>query len=382
MNNSSTTRSFNPCLVCGDKSIGFNFGVLSCMACKAFFRRNAVRLGTYDFTCPKDGDCSITHTFRRICNCCRLAKCFRVGMRKDLILSEAEKEARRKTVAKNRQKREQVLKTQCLDMVPVSTIQYFTPHQLTYLSQSDRILLGNVFNTYETTCIAARNSHLPEFPTKKHTNLCDFLNEYSLMHKVLIDYFKVIPEFNTLAIDDKICLIRNQFGVVNNINEAIVHPGISNNLIVSSSNVYGTYITNRLIKSIQRIAPFTNDPIILKLLLLVVAFSSGNCRNRNDTEMDQICNDTLSIYFAQNIYTELLWKYVLSRSSTEIDAVKFFDKLVQFLLYLLDVHLLIDGYINGLYFEIEQMEPLMQSMWPKPIKRDSSLMSGMDVESD
>ena len=137
--NSSTARSFNPCLVCGDKSIGFNFGVLSCMACKAFFRRNAVRLGvsffflfdnsvrqryeflfkTYDFTCPKDGDCPITHTFRRICNCCRLAKCFRVGMQKDLILSEAEKEARRKTVAKNRQKREQALKTQCLEMVCV-----------------------------------------------------------------------------------------------------------------------------------------------------------------------------------------------------------------------------------------------------------------------
>ena len=39
------TRMLDPCLVCGDKSIGFNFGVLSCMACKAFFRRNAVKLG-------------------------------------------------------------------------------------------------------------------------------------------------------------------------------------------------------------------------------------------------------------------------------------------------------------------------------------------------
>ncbi len=33
------------CLVCGDVSIGVNFGVPTCMPCKAFFRRNAVRLG-------------------------------------------------------------------------------------------------------------------------------------------------------------------------------------------------------------------------------------------------------------------------------------------------------------------------------------------------
>lgn len=33
------------CLVCGDVAIGINFGVPTCMPCKAFFRRNAVRLG-------------------------------------------------------------------------------------------------------------------------------------------------------------------------------------------------------------------------------------------------------------------------------------------------------------------------------------------------
>ena len=33
------------CLVCGGKSIGLNFGVQTCSPCKAFFRRNAVKLG-------------------------------------------------------------------------------------------------------------------------------------------------------------------------------------------------------------------------------------------------------------------------------------------------------------------------------------------------
>ncbi|CAF2734133.1 unnamed protein product [Rotaria sp. Silwood2] len=350
------------------------------MACKAFFRRNAVRLGTYEFICPKDGDCPITHTYRRLCNCCRLAKCFRVGMQKDLILSEAAKEARRQTVTQNRQKRELALKTKCLDLIPASKIKHLACNSLSNLSESDRLLLGNVFNAYESTCMAVKDSQFPEFPSRKHTHLFEYLNEYSSIHKVLIDYFKIIPEFNNLSITDKICLVRNQFGVIININEAIIHPGITTNLVVSSSNVYGVHITNHILKSIGRIIPFTHDPVILKLLLIIVAFCSGNYRNRNDTGMDQICNDTLSIYYAQNIYVELLWKYILSHSSTELDAVKFFDKLIQFLLYLLDVHLIVDGFINSQINEIQRMDPLMQSMWPKPSRNEISLINDIDMD--
>ncbi len=28
------------CTICGDRAIGFNYDVLSCASCKAFFRRN------------------------------------------------------------------------------------------------------------------------------------------------------------------------------------------------------------------------------------------------------------------------------------------------------------------------------------------------------
>jgi len=41
----SRQRVRDPCLVCGAESICANFGVPTCMACKTFFRRNAVKLG-------------------------------------------------------------------------------------------------------------------------------------------------------------------------------------------------------------------------------------------------------------------------------------------------------------------------------------------------
>ncbi|CAF2734098.1 unnamed protein product [Rotaria sp. Silwood2] len=110
-------KDHSRCLVCDDISIGINFGASTCMPCKAFFRRNAVKLGTQEFICEGDGDCIITYKYRRLCNCCRLAKCFRVGMKKSLILSDEKREARNKLIAMNRLKRRQIAKPQCLTWV-------------------------------------------------------------------------------------------------------------------------------------------------------------------------------------------------------------------------------------------------------------------------
>lgn len=59
----------------------------------------------------------MTYKYRRSCNCCRLAKCFRVGMKKSLILSDVEREARNKLVEANRLKRGKIVKRQFDDWV-------------------------------------------------------------------------------------------------------------------------------------------------------------------------------------------------------------------------------------------------------------------------
>jgi len=41
----AVSRNLGPCLVCGDTAVGINFSVPTCAPCKAFFRRNAVKLG-------------------------------------------------------------------------------------------------------------------------------------------------------------------------------------------------------------------------------------------------------------------------------------------------------------------------------------------------
>lgn len=107
--NGSSSRSTcrgKVCQVCGDKALGYNFNAVTCESCKAFFRRNA--LNKKEFTCPFNQNCDITVVTRRFCQRCRLGKCFSIGMKKEYIMSEADKLAKRRKIEANRAKRQHI----------------------------------------------------------------------------------------------------------------------------------------------------------------------------------------------------------------------------------------------------------------------------------
>ncbi|XP_028832325.1 nuclear receptor subfamily 2 group F member 6a isoform X2 [Denticeps clupeoides] len=70
------------CVVCGDKSSGKHYGVFTCEGCKSFFKRSIRR--NLSYTCRSNQDCQIDQHHRNQCQYCRLKKCFRVGMRKEV----------------------------------------------------------------------------------------------------------------------------------------------------------------------------------------------------------------------------------------------------------------------------------------------------------
>jgi len=73
------------CLVCGDFANGKNFGVYSCESCKAFFRRNANKT----FSCNFSENCQIDKLTRKFCQKCRQRKCLAVGMKRELTKTDA-----------------------------------------------------------------------------------------------------------------------------------------------------------------------------------------------------------------------------------------------------------------------------------------------------
>uniref|UniRef100_W6N952 Zinc finger and Nuclear hormone receptor domain containing protein n=2 Tax=Haemonchus contortus TaxID=6289 RepID=W6N952_HAECO len=85
------------CKVCGDNANGYNFGVLTCESCKAFFRRNAIR--EEEIKCPFSSNCEITPASRRFCQACRLQKCFAAGMSKSWLSDQKPRAIPRKRAA-------------------------------------------------------------------------------------------------------------------------------------------------------------------------------------------------------------------------------------------------------------------------------------------
>merc|ERR1739842_112403 len=70
-----------PCKVCGDKSSGVHYGVITCEGCKGFFRRSQSSVVNYQ--CPRQKNCVVDRVNRNRCQSCRLQKCLSLGMSRD-----------------------------------------------------------------------------------------------------------------------------------------------------------------------------------------------------------------------------------------------------------------------------------------------------------
>lgn len=76
-----------PCKVCGDKSSGVHYGVITCEGCKGFFRRSQSSVVNYQ--CPRNKQCVVDRVNRNRCQYCRLQKCLKLGMSRDGMMQAA-----------------------------------------------------------------------------------------------------------------------------------------------------------------------------------------------------------------------------------------------------------------------------------------------------
>ncbi|CAF1626883.1 unnamed protein product [Rotaria magnacalcarata] len=365
------------CLVCEGKAIGFNFGVPSCSPCKVFFRRNVVKLGTYEFRCRSDGHCSITHDTRRQCNCCRLAKCFRVGMNAKAIRTDDHQQLERtRSIESNQHKQEeksngnkqelQIISKQEL-IRPSESFMHFCPYS-PILSSNDNIILTNIFHTYERTCkLFTYKEHL-SMPVDETLTLPKFMNASANIYMALIYYLKSIPDFNSLPVNSKMSLIKSNLNQIVRLHSSYIMKTVTPDLDTDSP-VFLHVFPEDLYIDIRAngiaVSPFVHDPILIRLFIVVLMLST-HMNVRYEKNLINHCNESSNrnILIVQNVYVELLWRYICSRCSNYQNCVKLFSSFIATTLCSQIVEVKIDKFIRTtLPSQNHQLEPIMKSMW-------------------
>ncbi|CAF4019609.1 unnamed protein product, partial [Rotaria magnacalcarata] len=198
-NNYSTQESqmqHSKCGICGTPALGYNFNQITCESCKAFFRRNPLRYMP-DLKCRFSGRCVINIETRRQCTYCQLKKCFDIKMPKE--------QKRIHQLSVNQQfllSRSTVLRTKNR---PIICSQKVFGHRRN-LSSEDHMLFNNIIIAYQLGENHANGLSINNCISS--ASLVQYLNEQNMIHESLIYFYKPIPEFKKLRVDDQMLLTK------------------------------------------------------------------------------------------------------------------------------------------------------------------------------
>ncbi|XP_061733704.1 estrogen-related receptor gamma-like [Nerophis ophidion] len=173
------------CLVCGDMASGFHYGVASCEACKAFFKRTVQ--GNMEYSCPVSKECEINKRRRKACQACRFHKCLQAGMMREGVRMDRVRGGRQKYKRR----------------AEAGITSYSrTPHAACS-SRSRNKVISHLLLT-EPAPLAANQDESTNDGTL--LTLCDLLNRQLL---VLIGWAKQIPGFSALSLVDQMSLLQS-----------------------------------------------------------------------------------------------------------------------------------------------------------------------------
>jgi hypothetical protein len=235
------------------------------------------------------------------------------------------------------------------------------------LSSNDQTLLTNILSAYDRTCVSLRYQQQLKMSDDNTLSLEKFMNSCAHIYMGLIEYFKVVPEFSNLSVNLKTSLVKNNLNQIFRLNSGLIVKATG--LVDPNSSIFISIFPPdlfvELCKCIAEILPFVFDPILLKLLLIILMFSTHlniqYDKNFIDTEN---ASSTLQIFHIQNMYVEVLWRYILHRSSNFRQAVKLFSSFITRLVYSQYVNVRLNEFVSRLTpNKADQLVPIMKTMW-------------------
>ncbi|XP_028326367.1 nuclear receptor ROR-alpha A isoform X2 [Gouania willdenowi] len=156
-----------PCKICGDKSSGVHYGVITCEGCKGFFRRS--QLPSVSYSCSRQRNCQIDRASRNRCQHCRLQKCLAQGMSRDAVkfgrMSKRQRDSLNAEVEKHRQQQQLQVDTRSVLSYPTKnhperSQQLLQPMTTNYSYTEDGELLPFIADIHPYLVCSPNNSQV------------------------------------------------------------------------------------------------------------------------------------------------------------------------------------------------------------------------------
>ena len=234
------------------------------------------------------------------------------------------------------------------------------------ISTSDQILISNIVHAFDTFSPVAEIRHTIEVLNTSASNfqydVSQSLGIMSMFYNSLQSFICSTPDFKVLTPTEQCSLFqRNMLGLLSLGGMYLIHQsGIfdkpENESILLP--LYGPDIMKQAKHICQQL---NDDPALLKLTLVALAFSS-NCymlHNRGNVDKDSLLLGTFRLLGSQNVYVELIWKYLIHTYDHQLAVQKFSTLIKQLLdtlnfsIYLYENNPIHQAFIDNI---IEQME--------------------------
>jgi len=328
----STIKTNSHCHVCGDSASIINYGALSCPSCRTFFRRNGFYTKEVS-PCRFGGDCTVTKLTRKICAACRFAKCLAVGMSPELIRKEDLSKPKRKNTTSPSQ---EIIDPPVMPIPQESALDH--PPGDPYLNSSEWTHISNVVHAFDTfSPIPDIRRTIQEISISAYNSRFDLsqsLQIISSFSNFLQLFISSTPDFKILTASEQWSLLeRNMLGLLS----------VGGSYLMRESGIFDRpeyemvivpLYGNEVVQQVKNLSTGLDcDPIIIKLILVAFAFSS-NCftkPNRGNIDKDSLLYGTFRLLGSQNVYVELIWKYLNHRYNFD-ESVQCFSILTKRLL--------------------------------------------------
>ncbi|KAK0405831.1 hypothetical protein QR680_018221 [Steinernema hermaphroditum] len=206
-----------PCRVCGHESKGFHFGIVTCRACAAFFRRTIAENKIY--LCRQSGVCPIRYEKRNMCRACRFKKCENVGMNKEDVqlnrdpIKPPPSEESRPEQLPTVNSPEEPSTSQAVQLEPA----YREPILVRAVHPYDMVLLNKMLDGYRSYQSCQKSLYVVKHPRKlgatadpEEVKLSEY-NEMdkgciTLTHQMLVEHFE---PFSSFSMEDRLKFLQS-----------------------------------------------------------------------------------------------------------------------------------------------------------------------------